>query len=193
MTSWPLDVRSALRANGFGVEVRAGLRDHPRPGSGWIDWRAPDARGNPVVLEHGDGLYSPMAHLRRGSVCVPESQHLRAGERLVECGHSGHSSEPHLHFQLQDRRSFYTAGLPMWLEGTRAAASEPAFLRMGDRLEPSPQGAWADVQREIEAVPAGVAECVWSVVIMAMSWVGVAAYYSQLLRWLWSAVRAAAG
>jgi hypothetical protein len=69
--------------------------------------------GNHVVLDLGDGVYAVLAHLRRGSVRVRKGQRVKAGERLAECGNSGNSSEPHLHFQLMEHpRVLFAAGLP---------------------------------------------------------------------------------
>lgn len=39
---------------------------------------------------------------------------IKRGQCIARCGNSGNSSEPHLHFQLQDGVNFYTsAGLPI--------------------------------------------------------------------------------
>lgn len=57
--------------------------------------------GNVVVLQHGLGLYSLVAHLAPGSIEVREGQVVRQGARLGLCGNSGRSFVPHLHFQLQ--------------------------------------------------------------------------------------------
>ncbi|MEO3852798.1 peptidoglycan DD-metalloendopeptidase family protein [Streptomyces sp. B8F3] len=74
--------------------------------------------GNHVVLELEDGPYALFAHLRRGSTTVREGDVVRAGQQLAECGNSGNSSEPHLHFQLMDgpdpRRA---AGVPFTWRG----------------------------------------------------------------------------
>ena len=61
--------------------------------------------GNHVVLDLGSGEYALLAHLRRGSVRVRPGQRVRRGETLGRCGNSGNSSEPHLHFHVQDRPS----------------------------------------------------------------------------------------
>lgn len=69
--------------------------------------------GNHVILDHGDGVYSAYAHLRRSSVRVAVGDRVRAGEQLGEVGNSGNSSEPHLHVQLMDDPSVTgAAGLP---------------------------------------------------------------------------------
>lgn len=69
--------------------------------------------GNHVVVDHGDGVFSLVAHLRRGSARVVPGQRVAAGDRLGEVGNSGNSSEPHLHVQLMDRpQPLRAAGIP---------------------------------------------------------------------------------
>jgi murein DD-endopeptidase MepM/ murein hydrolase activator NlpD len=74
--------------------------------------------GNHVVLEHGDGEFSVLAHLRHGSVAVEAGDRVRRGQRLGACGNSGRSSEPHLHYHLQDGPvPGRAAGLPAIFRG----------------------------------------------------------------------------
>jgi len=58
--------------------------------------------GNVVILKHGDTLYSVYAHLQPGKIRVKTGAKIKRGQVLGFCGNSGNSSEPHLHFQLQD-------------------------------------------------------------------------------------------
>ena len=58
--------------------------------------------GNYVGLDHGNVEFSVLAHLQRGSVRVHQGQTVAAGDTLGLCGNSGNSSEPHLHFHVQD-------------------------------------------------------------------------------------------
>lgn len=62
--------------------------------------------GNHVILDHGNGEFSFMAHLRQGSVAVKSGDHVEAGELLGQCGNTGNSSEPHLHYHLQTNALF---------------------------------------------------------------------------------------
>ncbi|MDH3692973.1 MAG: M23 family metallopeptidase [Gammaproteobacteria bacterium] len=68
-----------------------------------------DIPGNYVVIEHGNGEFSMLAHFRNGSVRVQKKQKVLAGDPLGECGNSGHSNLPHLHYHLQNT--------PRWLDG----------------------------------------------------------------------------
>lgn len=57
--------------------------------------------GNHVVLQHGPSLFSVYAHLRHGSVRVRIGETVPAGHLLGQCGASGRSPRPHLHFHVQ--------------------------------------------------------------------------------------------
>jgi Peptidase family M23 len=74
--------------------------------------------GNHVVIRHPEGHHALVAHLERGSIRVRKGQRVRAGQVIAACGNSGNSSEPHVHMQLMDGPSVWTAaGLPFELNG----------------------------------------------------------------------------
>lgn len=74
--------------------------------------------GNHVILDLGDGTYALYAHVRRGSLTVRSGDRVRAGQPLGQCGNSGNSSEPHVHFQLMDGVDLETArGIPFTWRG----------------------------------------------------------------------------
>lgn len=58
--------------------------------------------GNTVVLKTANHEYVYLCHLQQCSVAVKQGQRVKAGQLLGKCGNSGHSSEPHLHFHLQN-------------------------------------------------------------------------------------------
>lgn len=101
-------------ADGEVVSLRDDVVDDGRCGSCWIDWRTRDIRGNYVVIKHAAGVYSLSAHLQQGSIAVAVGDHVQRGQVIGRCGNTGHSTEPHLHFQVQDHPDFYLAvGLPI--------------------------------------------------------------------------------
>lgn len=57
--------------------------------------------GNTIVVNHYNGLYSQVSHLKKGSAKVKPGDLVKAGDILALCGNSGRSPEPHLHFQMQ--------------------------------------------------------------------------------------------
>ncbi len=57
--------------------------------------------GNTVIIDHGEGLFSSLSHLKRKSILVKEGDEVKKGQVLARCGNSGRSPQPHLHFQFQ--------------------------------------------------------------------------------------------
>ncbi len=77
--------------------------------------------GNYVILDHENGEYSFFAHLKTGTVAVSKGDRVEAGTLLGECGNSGHSTEPHLHYHLQNTpKLFKGEGLPVFFHGYTA-------------------------------------------------------------------------
>ena len=81
-------------ADGLIVGAADGYADN-RPGTN-------SDRANHVVIDIGAGRYVLMAHLMQGSVTVEIGDRVRRGQPLAAVGNNGHSSEPHLHLQVQD-------------------------------------------------------------------------------------------
>lgn len=82
-------------AEGTVTSTEDGIRDAPRPGSGWLDPFAGHIVGNHVVIEHTEGEYSFLAHLIPGSIPVEEDERVSRGQQIGRCGNSGNSSKPH--------------------------------------------------------------------------------------------------
>lgn len=121
-------------ADGVVVAAEDGVADS-RPGV----MNAARPLGNHVVLDHGAGEFSFLAHLRAGSVAVTPGARVQRGEQVGECGNSGNSSEPHLHFHLQTTPVFGQGdGLPAQFgdylaDGNAVARGEPT---RGQRIRP---------------------------------------------------------
>jgi murein DD-endopeptidase MepM/ murein hydrolase activator NlpD len=126
-------------ANGVVAHVRDGVRDAVQVGTGWVDWRSRDFRGNFVVIRHAEAEYSLLAHLVPGSIALRAGDQVQRGQRVGLCGHSGHSTEPHLHFQVQDRENFFlAASLPVAFTNTVVNGDKqtgPVHLSIGDLVE----------------------------------------------------------
>lgn len=105
---WHLPVLAC--ADGIVARVIDGVPDNA---IGEVD--LDDNWGNVVVLWHGPGLHSLVAHLSPGTVTVVEGQRVRRGEVLGLCGSSGRSPRPHVHFQLQASAAVGAATLPLEL------------------------------------------------------------------------------
>lgn len=58
--------------------------------------------GNHVVIDHGEGEFSMIAHMQQGSVRVKVGDRVMQGQLLGLLGNSGDSTGPHVHYQLQN-------------------------------------------------------------------------------------------
>jgi murein DD-endopeptidase MepM/ murein hydrolase activator NlpD len=101
-------------ADGVVVKARDGIHDAPFVGTFWMDCFTRNIAGNSVLIKHADSEYCLLAHLKHGSVKVKVGETVKQGQEIGRCGHSGNSTEPHLHFQFQNGKSFYfSSGLPV--------------------------------------------------------------------------------
>jgi murein DD-endopeptidase MepM/ murein hydrolase activator NlpD len=89
-------------ADGLVVEVEDGYQDNS-PGRPSTD----SPRGNMVLISHGNSEFSLVDHLKQNSIKVKKGDKVKQGDALAECGNSGPSPAPHIHYQLQN-----SAGIP---------------------------------------------------------------------------------
>jgi len=95
-------------APGSGIIVKV-KNDFPenKPGD------MPKTSGNHVIIDHENGEFSVLSHFKKGSIIVKEKDNVQIGQFLGLCGNSGHSSEAHLHYHLQNTPVFFRGdGLP---------------------------------------------------------------------------------
>jgi len=57
--------------------------------------------GNTIIIKHTDHLYSKLCHLKATTLKVRKGDFVKQGQIIAQCGNSGRSPEPHLHFQIQ--------------------------------------------------------------------------------------------
>jgi murein DD-endopeptidase MepM/ murein hydrolase activator NlpD len=84
-------------ADGVVTDVINGVRDNI-PGS----MNPYSALGNAVIIQHRDNEVSVLAHFKLDSIKVKAGDKVIKGQLLGLCGNSGNSSEPHLHYHLQN-------------------------------------------------------------------------------------------
>jgi len=83
-------------ADGFVEEIIDGIDDNEIGKINTVNnW------GNTIIIRHLTGLYTQMSHLKKDSFKVTKGDFIKRGDLLANCGNSGRSPEPHLHFQVQ--------------------------------------------------------------------------------------------
>ena len=113
-------------ASGTVVRVVSNLPDNP---PGLMD--ADNPPGNHVVIDLGHAEYALLAHMQSGTISVSEGDRVESGDTIGQCGNSGNTSEPHLHFHIQDEPMFGRGeGKPAFFnnyiaDGTRVERGEP--------------------------------------------------------------------
>ena len=58
--------------------------------------------GNYVMIQHPDGKVTVYGHMRQWTVAVAEGDYITCGTFLGQVGSSGHSTGPHVHFEVRD-------------------------------------------------------------------------------------------
>jgi murein DD-endopeptidase MepM/ murein hydrolase activator NlpD len=98
--------------------------------------------GNFVLIDHGDGEYSLLVHMKPGSVTVHPGDHVGQGQPVGEIGFTGDSIFPHLHYSLMDGPEVFKAwGLPAYflhfrkLLGATSVEINQGPVDSGDFLE----------------------------------------------------------
>ncbi len=84
-------------ADGVVTDVINGVRDNA-PAS----MNPYSALGNAVLIQHRENEVSVLAHLKLDSIKVKVGDKVAKGQPIGLCGNSGNSSEPHLHYHLQN-------------------------------------------------------------------------------------------
>jgi murein DD-endopeptidase MepM/ murein hydrolase activator NlpD len=83
------------------IEVVDGLRDN-RP----KDLNSFNYLGNYIMIKHTNDVYSVLGHLKHGSTLVKVGDIVSLGQKLAACGNSGYTTDPHLHFHVQNSDVF---------------------------------------------------------------------------------------
>jgi murein DD-endopeptidase MepM/ murein hydrolase activator NlpD len=65
--------------------------------------------GNAILLKTKNQEYILLAHFKQNTIKVKQGDMVKQGQLLGQCGNSGNSSEPHLHFHLQNVEDFNQA------------------------------------------------------------------------------------
>ena len=71
--------------------------------------------GNHVVIDHGDGEYSVLLYLEKGSVRVRPGETIKRGDLIGNVGFSGNATYPHLHYGVMNNaKNLVGEGIPSY-------------------------------------------------------------------------------
>jgi len=65
--------------------------------------------GNAIIIDHQNGEYSLICHFKYNSIKVKVGDKIKQGGVLGLCGNTGNTTQPHIHFNLQDRPRMHLA------------------------------------------------------------------------------------
>lgn len=101
-------------ADGIVVSIENNFPDCRIMSDGRPDPDTPDIGGNRIIIRHSPNEYSAICHLMPGSATVQAGQTVKKGDVMAKCGNSGNTTEPHIHFQVQNTARFYSCiGVPI--------------------------------------------------------------------------------
>jgi hypothetical protein len=123
-------------AEGVVTDVIDGVRDSV-PGT----MNPYSALGNAVVIRHADDQYSVLAHFIPGSIGVIPGERVAQGDFLGLCGNSGNSTEPHIHYHLQNT--------PLLQEATGIRARFTDVLIVSDGMAVAKEFPYSPVKGEV--------------------------------------------
>jgi murein DD-endopeptidase len=129
-------------ADGVVTEVKDGIPENiPGPESRAVPITLETVGGNHVILDIGGGHFAFYAHLQPGSLRVKLGDKVRRGQVLGLVGNSGNSTEPHLHFHIENGNS------PLGAEGLPYALPSFKFLGNGWGWKPGDAKGPAEVHK----------------------------------------------
>jgi hypothetical protein len=124
--------------NNWFENAKATVIGHPKLPAG----KNPKDIGNFVLIDHEDGEYSLLVHMKPGSVLVRSGDHVKQGQKIAAIGFAGDSIFPHLHYSLMSGPELFKAwGLPAYFQhfrrvfGSKSIPIEKDSVNSGDFLE----------------------------------------------------------
>ena len=137
-----------LYAPGEGTVVDAmdSEPDNVRGGKNHFDPQSVKAKpmkfyGNYLVIDHGNGEFSLLGHVQKGSLAVKMGDKVARGQPVAKIGSSGSSNNPHLHYELRTGKDLEAEGLPAIFRGfdrhlgSKVVPESASPIDSGDLLE----------------------------------------------------------
>jgi murein DD-endopeptidase MepM/ murein hydrolase activator NlpD len=94
--------------------------------------------GNSVIIKTAENEYAFYAHLKKGSIVVKPGDKFSQGQVIGQIGNSGNTTEPHLHFQLNETKDVLNArSVPIRfsnLNWSESFEQEGSYVKSGDLI-----------------------------------------------------------
>ncbi len=104
------------------------------------------ASGNTIIIKHAPDEYTVYSHLKRGSTRVKVGNRVAQGDVIAQCGNSGFTTAPHLHFQLTNSLRFSeSTGFPAFFSNANVRIEAKPVSR--DEYSPR-RGDWVANKQE---------------------------------------------
>jgi hypothetical protein len=97
--------------------------------------------GNFVIIDHMNGEFSLLAHLKQGSVAVKEGDTVKIGQKIGQMGVSGDAYLPHVHYELRSASTVDADAFPAYFQdfvrllGSKRFHVKTGPVNSGDLLE----------------------------------------------------------
>lgn len=65
--------------------------------------------GNAIIIDHQNGEFSVLCHFKHNSIKVHVGDKVQQGDVIGLCGNTGNTTQPHIHFHLQDGQLMHKA------------------------------------------------------------------------------------
>ena len=95
--------------------------------------------GNYIIIKHPNNEYSFYGHLKNASIKVKKGDKIEKGQTIAAIGNSGNSTEPHLHFQLNESKNVLsTRSIPIRFSNINYSESfepEGSYLKSGEMIK----------------------------------------------------------
>lgn len=129
-------------ADGIVTETKDGIPENiPGANSRAVPITLETVGGNHVIIDIGAGNFAFYAHLQPGSLRVKLGDHVRRGQVVGLVGNSGNSTEPHLHFHIENGSS------PLGAEGLPYSLASFEVVGKGWGWKPTDSKAPAEVHK----------------------------------------------
>ncbi|MGZ3752695.1 MAG: peptidoglycan DD-metalloendopeptidase family protein [Mucilaginibacter sp.] len=96
----------------------------------------PFGMGNHIIIDHGNGEFSELLHLEKGSLKVKAGDRVKPGQLVGAVGFSGDATSPHLHYTVMNGpNGMVSKGLPSYFNNFKLYRGNSFILVKKGRVD----------------------------------------------------------